>query len=92
MNDRNNSRASELARRTVLKGFAGGAALAALPSIAGAQAPAKEAPALAKLVAEGKLPPLAERLPATPLVVTPFEKVGTYGGPLRRGLRGIVRP
>lgn len=28
----------------------------------------------------GDLPPLAERLPAEPLVVVPYEMVGTYGG------------
>lgn len=43
---------------------------------------------MAALVKDGKLPPLADRLPKNPMVVTPFEKVGTYGGTLRRGLRG----
>lgn len=47
-----------------------------------------EAPALADLVKASKLPPLADRLPKKPMVVTPYEKVGTYGGTLRRGLRG----
>jgi peptide/nickel transport system substrate-binding protein len=73
-------------RRDVLKGFAGAAALAGIGGNAFAQQ-AKEAPALAKLVTEGKLPPLAQRLPATPLVIQ-AEKVGVYGGSLRRGLRG----
>ena len=73
-------------RRDVLKGLAGAAALTALPARALAQA-AKEAPALAKLAADGKLPPLAERVSANPLVVK-VEKVGRYGGALRRGLRG----
>jgi peptide/nickel transport system substrate-binding protein len=73
-------------RRDVLKGLAGAAALTAIPVGAWAQA-AKESPALAKLAADGKLPPLAERLPATPLVIE-VEKVGTYGGAIRRGLRG----
>ena len=50
-----------LDRRDVLKGLAGATALSALPHAAFAQA-AKEAPALAKLAADGKLPPLAERL------------------------------
>ena len=48
---------------------------------------AKEAPALAKLVADGKLLPLAERISVSPMVVA-VEKVGRYGGSLRRGLRG----
>lgn len=72
-------------RRAVLGGMAGVAAL----SIAGrVSAAGGEAPALAQLAKDGKLPPLAERLPKKPMVVTPFEKVGTYGGSLRRGLRG----
>jgi peptide/nickel transport system substrate-binding protein len=29
---------------------------------------------------EGDLPPLEERLPAEPLVVVPYEEIGTYGG------------
>ena len=67
---------SAVARRTVLQGMAGAAALTLLPHQALAQA-AKEAPDLAKLVADGKLPKLAERLPEKPLVVQPLEKVGT---------------
>lgn len=34
------------------------------------------------------LPPVEERLPANPLVVTPVESVGTYGGTWRSALRG----
>jgi peptide/nickel transport system substrate-binding protein len=75
-------------RRTVLTGFAGVAALAAAPGALRAQGAAKEAPALAKLASENKLPPLAQRLPEKPLVIQPFEKAGVYGGSLRRGLRG----
>jgi peptide/nickel transport system substrate-binding protein len=41
---------------------------------------AKEAPVLAHLVAQGKLPPLSERLPQDPLVVKPLEAPGLYGG------------
>jgi peptide/nickel transport system substrate-binding protein len=78
-----------IARRTVLQGIAGAATLVAAPSLGFAQAAApKEAPELARLVAEGKLPPLAQRLPASPMVVRPHETVGRYGGTLRRGLRG----
>jgi len=75
-----------LDRRAVLKGFAGATALSA-PSYAARAEGAKEAPALAKLVADGKLAPLADRISANPMVVT-VEKVGRYGGALRRGLRG----
>jgi peptide/nickel transport system substrate-binding protein len=74
------------ARRTLLKGFVGAAALTSLAQPGWAQQ-TKEAPALAKLVADGKLPALAQRLPANPMVVQ-AEKVGAYGGALRRGLRG----
>jgi ABC-type transport system substrate-binding protein len=49
---------------------------------------AEEAPDLAAAVAAGTLPPLAERLPADPLVVTPHESVGTYGGTWRSAVRG----
>jgi peptide/nickel transport system substrate-binding protein len=40
---------------------------------------------LAERVAAGELPPVDQRLPATPLVVTPLESVGTYGGQWRTG-------
>ena len=41
-----------------------------------------EAPGLTKLVDQGKLPPIEERLPEHPLVLKPLEKIGTYGGTL----------
>ncbi|MGQ9629417.1 MAG: ABC transporter substrate-binding protein [bacterium] len=41
-----------------------------------------EAPSLAKLVAEGKLPPVQNRLPEEPLVVGVAEEIGKYGGTL----------
>ena len=34
-------------------------------------------------VKAGKLPPVAERLPPEPLVITPVASVGTYGGTIR---------
>ncbi|WP_020574203.1 ABC transporter substrate-binding protein [Actinopolymorpha alba] len=40
----------------------------------------REAPALAALVKEGKLPPLKERLPKAPLTIEPLDGVSTYGG------------
>jgi peptide/nickel transport system substrate-binding protein len=43
----------------------------------------KEAPMLADMVAAGSLPPVEERLPENPVVVTPFEAVGQYGGTWR---------
>lgn len=48
----------------------------------------QQAPMLDALVESGELPPLAERLPANPLVITPVESVGTYGGTWRSALRG----
>ncbi|MGH3489714.1 MAG: ABC transporter substrate-binding protein [Actinopolymorphaceae bacterium] len=43
----------------------------------------EEAPMLASLVKQGKLPPVAKRLPETPAVVTPLEGIGRYGGTIR---------
>ena len=43
---------------------------------------AKEAPMLAEMVKNGKLPPLNERLPDNPLVEKPVTQIGTYGGKL----------
>ena len=39
-----------------------------------------EAPMLAEMVANGELPPVDERLPLVPLVITPEEEIGEYGG------------
>lgn len=39
-----------------------------------------EAPMLAELVKQGKLPPVEERLPEEPAVIEPVEEVGQYGG------------
>jgi peptide/nickel transport system substrate-binding protein len=47
-----------------------------------------EAPELAELVASGALPPVEERLPAAPVVVSPEEAIGKYGGPLRMSITG----
>jgi peptide/nickel transport system substrate-binding protein len=48
----------------------------------------KEAPALAELVRQGKLPPVAQRLPAEPMVLKPLNSIGRYGGTWRRGFVG----
>jgi peptide/nickel transport system substrate-binding protein len=56
---------------------------------AAAQSEYTEAPALAAMVAAGELPPVAERLPANPLVVEPIDSVGQYGGIWHRAWRGI---
>ena len=49
---------------------------------------AGEAPMLKSMVDAGTLPPLEQRLPENPLVVTPVEQVGTYGGNWRSALVG----
>ncbi|MFN3146785.1 MAG: ABC transporter substrate-binding protein [Paracoccaceae bacterium] len=43
---------------------------------------------LAERVAAGTLPPVAERLPSSPEVITPLDSTGVYGGTLRRMLSG----
>jgi peptide/nickel transport system substrate-binding protein len=47
-----------------------------------------EAPMLAELVKQGKLPPVADRLPQEPLVIKPVHSIGRYGGTWRRGFTG----
>ena len=46
-----------------------------------------EAPLLRMAVAEGKLPPVDERLPQNPMLVQPVERIGRYGGTWRRAIR-----
>ena len=48
----------------------------------------QEAPTLAALVEQEKLPPVTERLPAEPLVIKPLHAIGTYGGTWHRGFTG----
>ena len=47
-----------------------------------------EAPMLAELVKQGKLPPVTERIPKEPLVIKPVHEIGRYGGTWRRGFTG----
>ena len=49
-----------------------------------------EAPLLAARVQAGSIPPLNERLPASPLVVRPVNETGRYGGSIRRALTGDI--
>lgn len=65
------------------------ASIAALIGATGIAAQAGEAPMLAEMVAAGTLPRLEERLPANPLVMTPTNEIGTYGGTIARG-HGIL--
>lgn len=86
---------NELSRRSFLKTVAGAAAAAlAANALPLAAAPARqgmyhEAPMLADLVASGALPPVEQRLPTNPRVVTPFSEVGEYGGTWRRAFKGL---
>ncbi len=60
------------------------------PTAAPTAAPAakfNEAPALADLVKASKLPPVDQRLPANPAVVS-GDEIGQYGGTWRRGILG----
>ena len=63
------------------------ASILAMPLPAVAQV-YSEAPELAAAVAAGELPPVSERLPDDPQVVTPFEGTGKYGDELRFGISG----
>ncbi len=67
--------ASRVLAALALSMLAGGTAFA--------QMTYQEAPMLAAMVEAGELPPVAERLPSNPLVVEPFDSIGTYGGTLR---------
>ncbi len=79
-----NSRVSQkLASPALIVGLA---LLAAGPATA--QSQFSEAPVLAALVASGDLPAVEERLPAEPLVQDVADRIGTYGGTLRRGFLG----
>jgi peptide/nickel transport system substrate-binding protein len=48
----------------------------------------QESPMLTAKVDAGELPPVNERLPENPAVITPFNEVGQYGGQLRVGFTG----
>jgi peptide/nickel transport system substrate-binding protein len=50
----------------------------------------KEAPELAALVQQGKLPKVADRIGQDPLVLKPAHEVGKYGGTMRKAYFGGV--
>ncbi len=69
-----------------------------MPTVAPAAAPTQapeavakytEAPQLAELVAEGKLPPVDQRLPKNPSVYPVIETIGKYGGTIRKAFKGV---
>ena len=49
-----------------------------------------ESPRLAALVQAGELPPVEQRLPDRPVIVTPLNGIGQYGGELRTFTRRTV--
>lgn len=95
---------TEISRRALLRAGGIGLLSAAMPALGpnfittalaaagGLDGPnglsAMEAPMLAEMVAAGTLPPLAERLPEHPMVITPVESLGVYGGDWRTAIRG----
>jgi len=77
---------STISRRAFLAATGATMAMAALPVIPAFAKDYKEAPSLKDQA--GKLPPVAQRLPENPLVVTPRDQVGTYGGDWNMALVG----
>ncbi|TCL71126.1 ABC transporter substrate-binding protein [Rhizobium sp. BK251] len=75
----------KLRRRAFLAGTTAALILPALPSFA---LEYQEADVLKEKVKSGALPPLKDRLPENPLVVTPIESVGKYGGDWNMALVG----
>ena len=63
--------------------------LAAFEAQTGVSLAFTDNPDLADLVGRGALPPVAECLPAEPLVVLPYEACGTYGGEMRYLARAL---
>jgi len=49
-----------------------------------------ESPGYNLAIAQGKLPPLDERLPQEPLILEVVDKIGEYGGTWRRGYTGMA--
>ena len=50
-----------------------------------------ESPMLTAQVLAGDLPPVRERLPDDPVVIEPYDRIGTYGGTLRVFTQGASR-
>jgi peptide/nickel transport system substrate-binding protein len=83
--------AGRLARRSWMALCLAGALLGGASALAIASAEAADyhqAPTLDELVKAGKLPPVEQRLPEHPRVITPVERVGEYGGTWRSGMVG----
>jgi peptide/nickel transport system substrate-binding protein len=61
----------------------------ATPTAAPISTKYKEAPMLADLVKAGTLPPVDQRLPKNPMVMTGYEGIGKFGGTWRRAFQGV---
>jgi peptide/nickel transport system substrate-binding protein len=87
---------NELSRRDFLKAMAAGSVAAAAVNIvpltstvAAQDMMYNEAPMLTALVDSGDLPPVEERIPSNPRVITPYNEIGEYGGTWRRAHKGL---
>ncbi|GLQ09636.1 ABC transporter substrate-binding protein [Devosia yakushimensis] len=78
---------STISRRTFITATAAATGVGLLPRWAYGQATPESAFLQAEVDA-GNLPPVAERLPVNPLVVTPLERPGQQGGDWRHALVG----
>ncbi|MDF2797677.1 MAG: transporter substrate-binding protein [Devosia sp.] len=76
-----------ISRRAFILASSALAGAAAMPGWAWAQTTGESAFLKAR-VDSGELPPVAERLPANPLVITPLERVGQQGGDWNHALVG----
>jgi peptide/nickel transport system substrate-binding protein len=77
-----------MSRRAFLAASGATMAVAALPVIPAYAKDYKEAPSLKEQVDKKAIPPVGERLPENPLVITPKDEVGTYGGDWNMALVG----
>jgi peptide/nickel transport system substrate-binding protein len=64
-------------------------AAAATPTPAPPASKYQEAPMLAELVKQGKLPPVDQRLPKNPCTLPVHDGTGNYGGTIRRAFKGV---
>lgn len=78
----------KISRRAFLAASTAFTGAMALSTFRIAAAEVKESAFLQADIAAGKLPPVAERLPANPLVITPLDKVGQQGGDWNHALVG----
>ncbi len=79
---------SKMSRRTFLATTGATMALTSLPVFRAYAQDLKEADSFKAAVAKGDLPPVAQRVSENPLVVTPKDAVGRYGGDWNMALVG----